>query len=131
LVYRNLLLVPFLRKGQLLFGVFVTSLLFSLSHLYIVLPHFYLNWVSYAGYFFLGVSLSLIRVRYGLLFSLIGHIVYNILAIGYSEKIIDLYLLDYIENKGAYWSVYLSGVVVIIYCWTKMYKHAVDSSSFY
>ncbi len=105
--FRQLLLKPFLKKKNLMIlGVLVTTILFAISHFYIINYNFNIDYYWLVDLIIMGVVLSLIRIRYGLLFSITTHVLYNIIVILYKEKMCNLFILDYINNKPFFWMIY-------------------------
>ncbi|CAM1362413.1 conserved membrane hypothetical protein [Tenacibaculum litopenaei] len=75
LVFRKFILGKLRKQNSMLFAILFSSFLFSLNHLSLIT----INYSSIFNSFFLGIILGVIFVRYGLLYSIIAHIFFNLL----------------------------------------------------
>ena len=48
----------------------------------------------------------MLRFRYGILYSIIGHFFYNMIIFLYQNEQIDLFVLDYVNFSLIYWIIY-------------------------
>lgn len=113
--FRDLLLKPFLKNDKQYIGIIFTSLLYSLNHIYIININIPMDYLSSVNYFFIGIILSILMVRYGLYYAILAHSFYNILSYIYTNKIVNLFLLDYIKSDMLYWVIYILIVVFVIF----------------
>ncbi len=68
LVFRGLILNSFLKKNKLL-GIFISSILFALIHMTVI---------SFVTSFLFGLVLSIVFIRKGIIYSILLHIIYNL-----------------------------------------------------
>jgi len=115
LFFRDLLLRSFLKKKSLYFGIIITSILYSISHFYVINSNFSLDYLSLIKYLLIGVVFSILRIKYGLLYGIFAHIFYNLLGFLFYNKIVNLYLLDYIKSNYLYWGIYVLMVLTVLY----------------
>lgn len=104
--FRQILLKPFLKANKFIFGIIITSLLFAVSHIYILNYNFNIHYILFFEMIIFGVSLSVIRIKFGLLFAILSHFFYNLLVILNNDKVLNLYYLDYISQPIIYWILY-------------------------
>lgn len=110
LLFRQILLEPFFKKNKIIFGILVTSILFAISHIYILNFNFNIHYILFFEMIVFGISLSVIRINFGLLFAILSHFFYNFLVILNNDKICDLYYLDYISQPIIYWILYIFSI---------------------
>jgi len=113
LVFRKLILNSLLKKKKIYFSILFSSLLFSLIHFNFLLPNF--NYVSVVNSFFLGMILSIIFIRFGILYSILAHFFYNL--IWFTLKIYRLEYWkfeEYLNYNLIYWVLFAISFLVII-----------------
>ncbi|RXP46338.1 CPBP family intramembrane metalloprotease [Lutibacter sp. HS1-25] len=115
LFFRALLLNPFIKEKKVLFGVIITSLLYSISHLYITSISYHVDYIFLINYFLIGIIFSVLRVNFGLIYAIIAHFIYNLLTFLYDKEIINLFVLDYINFSSLYWSIYILMMLLIVF----------------
>lgn len=127
LFFREILLNPLI-KGRLFINILTTSLLFSFSHFYLLDINIdEKSLFNFFQMFIFGIILSLTRIKYGLIFSIFGHILYNLVTYLYTTGVSNLYLLDYLKSYF-YWIFYFSSVIIIIYfIFNVIYRLSVNS----
>lgn len=113
LVFRKLILGSLLKKKKIFFSILFSSVLFSLIHFNYLSPNF--NYTSVINSFFLGVLLSIIFVRFGILFSILAHFFYNLIWF-----ILKIYKLEYwkfeeyLNYNLTYWALFITSFLTII-----------------
>lgn len=117
--FRFLILNYFIKKRKFILGIIANSLMFSLAHF--ILNKGYFDYIDFIVFSFMGITFSLIKIHYGLLFSIISHSILNIIGVLYNQEIINLYMLDYINNK-IYTSI-LFVVCIIFYIGFLIYSY--------
>ncbi len=125
LIFRNLLLNPFLKARKVFFGIVLTSLFFSLNHLFVFNLKYHIDFIAQASYFIIGVLFALLRIKYGLLYAIFSHFIFNVLAVSYANNI-DLYVLDFVSSNFLYWCLYIVAVIVTAASFFWMYSTADD-----
>ncbi|MCB9326731.1 MAG: CPBP family intramembrane metalloprotease [Lewinellaceae bacterium] len=120
LFFRDLLLVPFLKKNQMLLGAFVTSMLYSVSHFYVTNDNYDLDYLSLMNYFLIGIIFSILRIKYGILFAFLAHFFYNSLLLLDNLGVVDLHLFHYIVNHQVYWLTYIICVSLVLFICVKL-----------
>ena len=115
LFFRDLLHRPFFKKKLLYLGILISSILYSISHFYVINSNFSLDYLSLIKYLLIGVVFSILRIKYGLLYAILTHVFYNLLVFLYYNKIVNLYLLDYIKSNYLYWGIYILMILIVLY----------------
>ena len=87
-------------------GIIITSILYSLAHFYIAIGNYALDYLPLAEYFILGIVFALLRIKNGLIYSMLAHLFYNVIIILFNNKIIDLFFLDYLKSETIFWANY-------------------------
>ncbi|MDX9790457.1 MAG: CPBP family intramembrane glutamic endopeptidase [Candidatus Kapabacteria bacterium] len=105
LIFRGIILERYKSIYQTIISVFVSSVLYSLSHFYelLIRDNLHFDVLKFFDLFLLGVVLSIIAIRYGLLYAIIAHVFYNLLVFSADFDIVNLFILDYIENNYYIW----------------------------
>ena len=111
LFFRQVILDYFVKKRLIITGIIVNSFLFVLGHF--LLYHNY-NYIQLIDFFLMSVTFSIIRLRFGLLFSIIAHSFMNFTGLLFDNKIIDVFILDYFRNKIIFWWIWGFGVLIYI-----------------
>jgi membrane protease YdiL (CAAX protease family) len=115
IIFRNIFLRSFLRRKKILIGIFFTSFLFSLGHFPLLYNVNTFNIIDFLDLFIFGVILALIRIFLGLKYSILAHTFRNTISVLANYGIINVFLIEYIQNKTVfYFSYYLSILIVII-----------------
>lgn len=105
LIFRGIILERYKSIYQTIINVFVGSILYSLSHFYylLIMDNLHFDVLKFFDLFLLGLVLSIIAIRYGLLYAIIAHVFYNLLVFLAEYNIVNLFILDYIENNYYIW----------------------------
>jgi len=114
LFFRVILLNQFLKARLIKFGIIFTSLLYAFSHIYITNSNYSIDYFNLLNLFLVGVILSSVKIRYGVLFSIISHSVMNLLLILWKNGIANLFLWDYINSVYLYFGLYIITLLSLI-----------------
>ena len=108
ILFREFLLDHYRNKEKKINGgVIFLSLLFSLWHTHTFNLHNIDDYILFINVFLIGVFLSFIRLRYGLILAILAHVFYNLLIFLNEFQIINLFILDYIQNIYMFWISYI------------------------
>lgn len=117
------LLLEYAKNYKAVFGIILTSFLYSITHFSILYTQInYSNIIYFIHLFILGILLAITRIRYGLAYSIFGHMIYNLIPFTSETNVCDLYFLDYIRQPIFYWGFYVSTIIIIILYILKLYK---------
>jgi membrane protease YdiL (CAAX protease family) len=113
--FRSILINDFIKKGKYIQGIFVTSFLFAISHFPLIYNLQSITIIDFIDIFIFGVILALIRIFLGLKYSILAHTFRNTISVLANYGIINIFLIEYIQNKTVFYlSYYLIILIVII-----------------
>lgn len=105
LLFRGLILEKFNSRFKTIISVFCSSILYSISHFYylfIITDSNFEVW-KFFDLFLLGIVLSILSIRYGLIYAIAAHFFYNLILFLIDFDIVNLFILDYIDNNYYVW----------------------------
>lgn len=116
LIFRGYMIRRYETNFKTVIGILISSFLFSIAHFgFFFKPfEFFFSKDQFLNYFFLGIILGIIKVRYGLLYAVIAHIIYNFFIYLESQEIIKLFLLDYVNNDYFYILYGITQIILLV-----------------
>lgn len=118
-IFRKIMLNIYLKnKEDILFGIVITSILYSLLHVYSIPP----NW-SFLTNIFSGLIFAVLFLRYGLLWTIVAHVLINLFIFLTFYRIIDLRILNFINSSVFSYLFHAILLMIVIVFITSAYKN--------
>ena len=114
IIFRDIFLKPFFTRKKILTGIILTSFLFSLGHFPLLYNINTFNIIDFLDLFVFGIILSFIRIKLGLLFSILAHSFRNTISVLANYNIINVFLIEYIQNKTVFYFAYFLSLLILL-----------------
>ena len=119
LLFRYIIFDYFIKKNSLIIGIITNSSLFALAHILVYTGY---DFIDFIDFFLMGVTFSVIRLRFGWIYSVISHSIINFTGLLFKDKIIDLFILDYFRRNIIFWWIWIVGVLLFLILLLFLYK---------
>ena len=125
-VFFRKILLGFFSKKNILIGVIISSFLFAFIHFYQISISIH----KLIAFFAFGCICCLIFIRYGIIYSIIFHCIYNLIWFFISVNLIPYWDILRNLNFGViYWIIIIGAVLSSIYLLLKIYKQPCSAKS--
>ena len=110
LFFRHVIFDYFIKRNRFPAGIITNSFLFALAHMLFYATN---NYIDFIQFFLMAVTFSVIRLRFGWIYSVISHSMINFMGFLFLDKVSDLYIMDYFRGNIIFWWIW--GFAVLLY----------------